>query len=124
MARIAIAVERSPPRAACGILQLAHRTKTSAAMRHKIEDATDDHSATHLCARDRGRIDHDIAGAGAALAVAAGRRARDGKHARADDLAALRNLSCRSQSQVLRALLLALEHHAAIAVRRAAAGKI
>ena len=40
------------------------------------------------------------------------------------DLAALRNLSCRSQGEVLRALPFALEHNAAIAVRRAAAGKI
>src|SRR2546430_7333570 len=90
----------------------------------KIEDAIDDHSPTYLCASGRGRIDHDIRGAGAALALAARRRDRDGQHARAFDLAALRNLSCRSQGEVLRALPLALEHDAAIAVRRAAAGKI
>src|SRR6516225_6582612 len=90
----------------------------------KIEDAIDDHCATHLCARGRGRIDHDIGGAGAALALAAWRRTRNGEHARTGELAALRNLSCRSQGEVLRALLLALEHLAAIAVRRAAAGKI
>src|SRR5215471_3728129 len=80
------AVERSPdaPRVVSSNWRIGRRPRPRCAT--KIEDATDDHSAT----RGRGRIDHDIAGAGAALAVAAGRRARDGKHARADDLAALR----------------------------------
>ncbi len=53
--------------------------------------------------------------------VAGRRRDRDGQHARARHLAALRDPSRRSEGEILRAVVRALEHHAAIAVRGAAA---
>ena len=54
-------------------------------------------------------------------ALAGGRRDRDGEYARPRHLAALRDLSRQSRREILRAVVPALEHHAAIAVRGAAA---
>ena len=54
-------------------------------------------------------------------ALAGGRRDRDGEYARPRHLAALRHLSRQSRREILRAVVPALEHHAAIAVRGAVA---
>src|SRR6516164_8926637 len=86
------------------------------------KEATNDTSATYIGDLSRGRTDGDGISTDVALALAARRRTRDGQHARPADLATLRDLPRRSQGQVIRNLIRALEHHAAISVRRAPAG--
>src|SRR3984893_9214328 len=91
-----------------------------------IRGCVHDLYANRLCPCGCGRTYYGSGGTEPepALALAIRRRARDGQHAWTLDWAALRNPSRRSQGEVVRALIPALEHHAAIAVRCTAAGKI
>src|SRR5437763_1438448 len=94
-------------------------------VRPDIRGCAHDPYANRLCPCGCGRTDHGSGGTepDPALALATRRRARDGQHAWTLDLAALRTPSRRSKGEVVRALIPALEHDAAIAVRCTAAGK-
>src|ERR1700680_1972930 len=91
-----------------------------------IRGCVHDLYANRLCPCGCGSTYHGSGGTEPepALALAILRRARDGQHAWTLDLGALRHSSRRPQGEVVRALIPALEHHAAIAVRCTAAGKI
>ena len=75
-------------------------------------------------ARDRRAADRSAVRAIAVPPAVAGRRRdRHGQHARPRHLEALRAASRQSEGEVLRAVLRALQHHAAVAVRDAAAAR-